>query len=325
MKLATATQQRDRDFLPIPIHSLMPNRCMAVDLYIRDLNTGALRLYRSREIPFEEADRDKLTKRGVRSLYILESAHRDFQDQLRENLLTILEDEGQTVTSRFACLSEVVRDTMSTTFRKGNMDNCVRECENMADHCVSLLQRDDYMVSELLGVLHHDFYTFTHSTNVAMMCGMLGRALGISDSDELQRLTVGGLLHDVGKQEVADHILSKPARLTDEEFDIVKNHARWGYRKLCRREDLSFAQLMMVYQHHERMAGGGYPVGCPGDEIHDWARICTVVDVHEALSSHRPYRRPMSPKELEETMTNSSGKIFDPEILRCWRELLCRM
>lgn len=318
----TGKKKPEEDFLSVPIHTLAPNQCMDVDLYIRDTNTGRLRLYKAHDIAFEETDQDRLTQRGVRNLYILKSSHKQYQDQLRENLFNVLNDEGRTVASRFSCLSEVVRDTMATVLDKGDLNRCVQECVLLAEHCVSLLQRDDYVTSELLGVLHHDYCTFTHSTNVALMCAMLGKALGITDEAELQELTVGGLLHDVGKQEVPDHILSKPARLTDAEFDVVKNHARWGYRKLCRRDDVTFAQLMMVYQHHERVAGGGYPVGSVKEEIHDWARMCTVVDVYEALTANRPYRSPMSAKELHEVMSNGSGKIFDPEMLQCWQGLV---
>ena len=69
-------------------------------------------------------------------------------------------------------------------------------------------------------------------------------------------------------------ILTKPGKLTDAEFEIVKTHPTVGFRRLCKRTDLSFAQLMMVYQHHERLDGSGYPLGICGSEMHPWARIC---------------------------------------------------
>ena len=320
----TVNNTLENDFLPIPVHSLVPNHCMAVDLYIRESRTGPFQLYRAHDTPFQENDRERLANNGVRNLFISKSSHRLYQDHLRENLTAVLSDESQDITSRFACLSEVMRDTMSAAMSKDDVDQCVNESSRLAEQTVSLLQRDDYVVTELLGVLHHDYCTFTHSTNVAVMCGMLGQALGITDPLRLQQITAGGLLHDLGKQEVPDQILAKPARLSDAEFDIVKNHARWGYEKLCRRTDVTYPQLMMAYQHHERVAGGGYPVGCPKEDIHDWARICTVVDVYEALTANRPYRTPMTAKELREVMTNGSGKIFDPEMLKCWQAIITK-
>jgi HD-GYP domain-containing protein (c-di-GMP phosphodiesterase class II) len=75
---------------------------------------------------------------------------------------------------------------------------------------------------------------------------------------------------------------------------------------------------MMVYQHHERVDGTGYPTGCIGNEIHLWAKICSVVDVFEALTSHRPYRSPMPRLRALELIQRDSGTAFDPEIFQCW-------
>jgi HD-GYP domain-containing protein (c-di-GMP phosphodiesterase class II) len=78
---------------------------------------------------------------------------------------------------------------------------------------------------------------------------------------------------------------------------------------------------MMVYQHHERLDGNGYPVGVVESEIHPWSKICSVVDVYEALTSYRPYRSPMSRKTAFEIMERDIGKAFDPEVLGCWIQI----
>ena len=83
-------------------------------------------------------------------------------------------------------------------------------------------------------------------------------------------------------------ILTKPAALSPEDRAIIKEHPRTGFLKLCRRPDLTRGQLMMVYQHHERIDGKGYPTGQVGAEIHDWGRICAVVDVYEAYDKQPP-------------------------------------
>ena len=101
-------------------------------------------------------------------------------------------------------------------------------------------------------------------------------------------------------------------------LDLPRN-ATLGFRKICEREDLTFGQLMMVYQHHERLDGGGYPVGVSGDEIHDWARLCTVVDVFEALTSNRSYRAKMTASDSFAIMDRSSGTAFDRSVYECWK------
>jgi HD-GYP domain-containing protein (c-di-GMP phosphodiesterase class II) len=148
---------------------------------------------------------------------------------------------------------------------------------------------------------------------------MLAMRLGITAKSELRQIAVGAMLHDLGKLGIPESILTKPGMLDDRELDLVKSHPVLGFRKLCRRSDLNYGQLMMVYQHHERMDGLGYPVGSAADEIHAWTRICSVVDVFEALTSNRPYRAHLRIDEVLGLMDLSSGTRFDRGVYECWK------
>jgi HD-GYP domain-containing protein (c-di-GMP phosphodiesterase class II) len=87
---------------------------------------------------------------------------------------------------------------------------------------------------------------------------------------------------------------------------------------------MSFEQLMMVYQHHERFDGKGYPVGVQGEEIHPWARMLAVVDVFDAMTGTRPYRRPATAQEAMEYIGRSAGTHFDPEMVKCWKSTMAK-
>ena len=311
------------DYLSIPVATLLPEQSVGIDLYLRD-ESGELQLYRSAKIPLEDGDLAKLTDRGVRVLYMPKSAHREYQDYLKENLTSVMADERQPVAARFSMLNSVVRDVLQTSFRNNDIDETVTQSGWIADHCSDLLARNDYVEADLLGVLHHDYHTFTHSANVSFLAAMLARAYGIDDPADTREIVVGGLLHDLGKLDIPAQILTKPSKLSDREFDVIRSHPTVGFEKLCERDDLSYGQLMMVYQHHEKVAGGGYPVGCPKSEIHDWARICTVVDVYEALKANRPYRRPLSTAEIVDILNRDCGKVFDREMLKCWLTVMRR-
>jgi HD-GYP domain-containing protein (c-di-GMP phosphodiesterase class II) len=189
---------------------------------------------------------------------------------------------------------------------------------------VDLILRDDVLETDLLGVMHHDYHTFTHSANVSYYSVMLASSLQLADEHGLKQIATGALLHDLGKLDIPDHILCKPGRLSDSEFEIIRDHPRTGFRKLCHRDDLSSGQLMMVYQHHERLDGKGYPVGITAEEIHPWGRVCTVADVFEALTSNRPYRKGMSVEQAFDIMDRDSGLAFDIEMLKCWKEIIQR-
>lgn len=306
------------EYMAISIATLASGQTFGARLYIRDRGSSAVRLYKSEEVPFEEKDRKKLLDSNRRHLLIKKSDHELYQQYLRDNLSNNLADETVPAINRVACLGEVVRDVMSTTFYRGDTDDIVEQSNEIATDCVAMLSRDDLMAGELVGVLHHDYQTFTHSTNVAFYATSLAKSIGIKDESLLNEIVVGGFLHDLGKLEICDSILNKPGRLTEDEFEIIKNHPISGFRQLCHREDLSLGQLMMVYQHHEKINGSGYPVGMVGNDIHLWARICTVVDVYEALTSNRPYRKAIPKAEVIEMMNRDKRKAFDAEILECW-------
>jgi len=171
---------------------------------------------------------------------------------------------------------------------------------------------------ELFSTLEHDYYTFTHVCNVTVYCTTLAHALGVTDSAQLGEVAAGALLHDIGKRHVSPHILNKNGKLTDEEWESIREHPAAGFREVATRADLTWAQLMMIYQHHERLDGSGYPTGVAAAEINAWAKICAVADVFDALTSNRPYRRALPTKEVCEYLTKHSGKWFDADMVKCW-------
>src|SRR5258708_7070590 len=107
-------------------------------------------------------------------------------------------------------------------------------------------------------------------------------------------------------------------------MEIVRRHPTLGFRKLCHRPDLSLGQLLMIYQHHEQIDGGGYPVGHLGSEIHEWGNVEPGAGVFEALTSPRPCREGFPFEKACEMMISKSGTAFDPEFLKCWMDFVSR-
>ncbi|MEP0344689.1 HD-GYP domain-containing protein [Rhodopirellula bahusiensis] len=212
-------------------------------------------------------------------------------------------------------------DVLQCCFSSSDVDATVHAVGELGGLAASLISREDFAARDLFRVMSHDYATFVHSANVAMYAGLLAHGLGMRRHD-IELVISGGLLHDLGKLEIPDRILTKPGRLTEEEFEIVKRHPGEGFRQLARREDLTFGQLMMVYQHHERLDGVGYPVGCVDDEIHSWGRLCAVVDIFEAVTSKRPYRTPMSREAACNLIRRDSGRGLDQEMVECWISII---
>jgi putative two-component system response regulator len=164
-----------------------------------------------------------------------------------------------------------------------------------------------------------DKETEGHSQRVTEMTVRLARVAGLSE-EALKHVRRGGLLHDVGKLGIPDAILLKAEKLTASEWEIMRKHPVYAYEWLSRIEYLLPA-LDIPYSHHEKWDGSGYPCGLKGEEIPLAARLFAIVDVWDALTSDRPYRKAMTIEEALEYIRSQSGKHFDPEVVRMFFNL----
>jgi HAMP domain-containing protein len=158
-----------------------------------------------------------------------------------------------------------------------------------------------------------DPYTRGHSGRVAKYSSVIGEAMGLT-TEELDRLRISALLHDVGKIGVDDRVLKKPGKLTDEEFGLMKQHTIKGaniMRPVAQLNDV----LPGIELHHERMDGGGYPYGLTGDQIPVMARIIAVADTLDAITTNRPYQSAMDLDYAMERIRSLAVSKFDPKVV----------
>ena len=308
-------------FIPISLATLHPVEFLGMDLYVHPHGSERPILFCASTLPIKAGDLGRLKESGISRLYIRREARRQYQQFLREHFEEWIKDGSLPLSMRAEALNEVVRDVLSEVFAEGKTDPIVGVARAMGTHAVQLLAAAPIVFKDFIRVLHHDYATFTHSANVCYYSVLLATALGMSQR-ELVEIAVGGLLHDLGKLEVDPRILLKEGPLEERERRQIRQHPTFGFRQLCRRQDLSQGQLMMVYQHHERIDGRGYPVGIASSQIHPWARLCTIADVFEALTSNRPYRRALSLEGALQIMTKNNGEAFDPEMLECWTTIV---
>lgn len=143
-----------------------------------------------------------------------------------------------------------------------------------------------------------DLSTAAHTWRVVLYTRALAERFGVEPA-RLERLTIGAALHDIGKLDIPDEVLQKPGRLSEAEFDIIKQHPRLGYERLVRMGEMDGTILDLVRWHHERVDGKGYPDGLKGDQIPTPARYFSVIDSFDALTSYRPYRCEVGPEAAE--------------------------
>lgn len=156
-------------------------------------------------------------------------------------------------------------------------------------------------------------YTARHSERVAEFARSLGREIGL-DENAVNRLHWAGLLHDIGKIAIPDEVLSKPGRLTAEEWELIRRHPLDSVR-IVQGVKRFRPLLPAIRHHHERLDGRGYPDGIPGEKLSRDARILAIADAFEAMTSDRPYRPPLSEPEALEELRAGAGTQFDPDLV----------
>lgn len=173
---------------------------------------------------------------------------------------------------------------------------------------------DETVKSLAAAIENRDPYTSGHQQRVAKLAYAIGREMVGLDEDRLKGIGVAATLHDIGKLHIPAEILTKPGQLTNLEFELIKTHAQAGY-EILQEIEFPWPVARTVQQHHERLDGTGYPSGLTGENILLEARILSVADVVEAMSSHRPYRPGKGIDAALEEITRARGTAYDLSVV----------
>ena len=165
-----------------------------------------------------------------------------------------------------------------------------------------------------------DRYTSGHSARVNLIAMLLGKQMGLC-GDELESLKWASILHDVGKIGMPESILNKPGRLSDKEYEVVRQHPGRGYEVLSHIRQLKSASQAVLF-HHERIDGQGYPLGISGAAIPLAARIIAVADTFDALTSNRPYRKAMDEDEAHDEIIRVRGSQLDSQVVDIFKSMI---
>jgi HD-GYP domain-containing protein (c-di-GMP phosphodiesterase class II) len=265
----------------------------------------------------------------------LEEYHRKYiqlyvpEDQRRIYLRSLVKSEADDVKK-----TEVIKDAaltylhnifdknkeFSTEYLSQNIEDCKEVVENMVD--VLDNHNIDSLRNLIANLSFHDFYTYDHSINVSMYCITIYKAINPKAQRlELIHVGLGGLLHDLGKIKIPTHILNNPGGLSNEEYQIIKKHPDFGLDLLlsghCQVDEEIDLKIIarVVHEHHENFDGTGYPSKLKGKEqIHLLARVCTIADFFDAITTKRSYSDILSIPEAMNTMRKFRAIKLDPDI-----------
>lgn len=185
----------------------------------------------------------------------------------------------------------------------------------MIEGIVDSIFRNQDALLPLALLKSHDDYTFQHSVNVCALMVAFARGLELP-RETIKEIATGALLHDVGKAQVPEEVLNKPAQLTDAEFMKMKNHVVQGKIILQATPDISQVAMDVACQHHERFDGSGYPNKLMGEEISLYGQMGSIVDVYDAISSDRVYHKGMPPMASLKKLLEWSDHHFNPQLVQ---------
>lgn len=195
--------------------------------------------------------------------------------------------------------------------------NKIDELSGCITDIIKFLRRYGTGFHNLMTGKTQDLYTYTHSTNMSVLAITLGMAAGLEDQ-KLEKLGIGTMLHDIGRPSIPFEILSKPSKLTNDEFAKYKQHVVYGLKILQQNKNVPNESLVPVVQHHEKISGRGYPAGLSGSNVKHFGRIASLVDTYDCLTTLRPFRYAYTPYMALSMIAQETRDFhdYDPELLR---------
>jgi len=196
----------------------------------------------------------------------------------------------------------------------------IKKIETVVNNIIENILDDPNSIYALLTLKGHDYYTYTHCVNV----GVLSIGLGIQiklNRDDIFKLGMGAILHDIGKSQIPHEILNKQGKLNTTEYNIIKQHVLLGYDILKLYKEIPGESFTAVLQHHEKLSGKGYPFGIKGSEIKLFGRISAIADCYDALTTRRPYKAPLTPYFALSILIREKDD-HDPELLKSFIKML---
>ena len=314
----------------------IPVSALKVGMYITDLNNDWIphNTQRKRGVIKKEETIEKIRRMGVDAVYIDTSKGMDSQDsepahEVDKRTTQQLEKAGElppteykqvTVAEEMAKAREIhsqaqglIGNLLNSVKLGGGLD--VAPIHQLADELQGSVFRNANALSCLGRIREKDNYLLEHSVNLSVLMSLFGRQQKLSP-DALHQTIIGSLLHDIGKILTPDEILHKPGRLTKEEFEVMKAHARHSRDILATTEGIGELSLITAAQHHERMDGSGYPEGLKGDEISVYGRMVAITDVYDAITADRVYHTGMMPTQGLKKLLEWSGSHLDAKLVR---------
>ncbi|MCC6143446.1 MAG: HD domain-containing protein [Candidatus Hydrogenedentes bacterium] len=307
--------------MAVPLASLRLNSVPGFNIYLKPGSASAPVLYRGADLPFTEETRQRLVEHAVQEVYIASNDEAVYLRYLEENLGPILADETISIEHRSSMLYHSATNVIKELLADPRAGDLLSRSNALVEHTTQLMRHQNQALRSLMRVSSYDYYTYTHSVNVFVFSLSLAQRLGFG-GEELQRFGQGALLHDVGKSRLNAEIVNSRGRLTEDQWVQMRLHPVYGCEILEEQGCTDEIILDVTRHHHEKLTGKGYPDGLAGKEISCWARICTIADIFDALTTRRSYKTALNSFPSLRLMHEEMADELDQGYFRIFVEML---
>ena len=302
------------EYLPIDPSSLRTDTKIGCDLYLL-VETSAYEryiLYCWGDGVFENSKKEMLLANNIDRLFIKKDDQKKYYDYLENNFQNIVSDPRISTDEKAKIVHSTATNLMKDLFNSPAAGT-IERTKTFACNMVDYILKEGRAAHSLLKIAIHEYYTYTHSVNVAAVGTLFAQSIGLGE-DELKSFCSGILLHDVGKTRISTEILNKKGKLTKEEFARVKKHPDLGVEILKETGNEFTEEYSITLQHHENADGSGYPYGLKNSEIQLSGRIAHIIDVYDALTTDRCYAKAIRPFAALVEMKEKMSNCFDKEV-----------
>ena len=295
-KALNVCKQDSLTHLSIPLGLCIVGKMPDLDLYLPESKNAEFRRFRKKGLYMSQIEIDNLAENGVQNIFIESSDAPSFTRYVEEILAQLPTTSNLADPTKMTLLRNSALNVVNDIFSAPTPENIKRGVKAVSGF-VYVLMKDPKAYGMLLGLSNHDHYTLQHSVGVATNAIILAHKIGINDEKTLIELGTGGLLHDIGKTKVSPAIINKKGPLDEGEWAEMKQHAQWGYEMIQHNPDVGMRAKLAIWQHHEEPSGKGYPMGLTLDQIDLFAKIVTISDIYNALTTDRSYSDAKPPFE----------------------------
>jgi putative nucleotidyltransferase with HDIG domain len=312
--LSALTKKELGNYFEIRINSVVAGRPLTFDIYLY-VNRKSI-LFRKRGEAITPDRIKALYEHGGEKFLVPDDQKAVYMKSLRD----VVHDPSTTTELKAKFIKETAFIHVHDLFTRGEILPSVNEAQNLIEEMVSFVSTDVNAVTSLMRLSVHDYYTYNHCVDVAVYSIVLAKKLYGDDKQLLLRAGLGGLLHDIGKRKIDLGIINKTSSLTPDEWAEIKRHPTYGKQYLEEVPMIPEATRLVVYEHHENFDGTGYPRGLREEEISKLARVVTIADVFDALTTNRSYHKAITPEQALNTMYGMQPGKFDPSIFKSFNK-----